>query len=138
MISPYQILLPKQLLDNFLHALLGHNAIIPRITKMIEEARQKYYYPCITKYLERGSQDVKCTFKTNASILSSSKLNYSMVLNGTCITVHRQANLLLFVESGTRKLRKLVESWTKFLFDFKRVLDSTTVLGLGSTPILLL
>ena len=36
------------------------------------------------------------------------------------ITVHRQAILLLFVESGTRKLRKLVESRTKFLFDVKR------------------
>ena len=40
------------------------------------------------------------------------------------ITVHRQAILLLFVESGTRKLRKVVESRTKFLFDVKRVLDN--------------
>ena len=45
--------------------------------------------------------------------------------------------LLLFVESGTRKLRKVVESRTKFLFDVKRVLDSTTVRVLDSTPILL-
>ena len=45
---------------------------------------------------------------------------------------------LLFVESGTRKLRKVVESWTKFLFDVKRFLDSTTVPVLDSTPILLL
>ena len=41
------------------------------------------------------------------------------------ITVHRQAILLLFVESGTRKLRKVVESRTKFAFDVERVLDST-------------
>ena len=44
------------------------------------------------------------------------------------ITVHRQAILLLFVESGTRKLRKVVESRTKFPFDVERVLDFTTVL----------
>ena len=44
----------------------------------------------------------------------------------------------VFVESGTRKLRKVVESSTKFLFDVKRVLDFTTVLVLDSTPILLL
>ena len=45
---------------------------------------------------------------------------------------------LIFVESGTRKLRKVVESRTKFLFDVKRFLDSTTVLVLDSTPTLLL
>ena len=42
-------------------------------------------------------------------------------------TVHRQAILLFFVESGTRKVRKVVESRTKFLFDNNRVLESTTV-----------
>ena len=51
LISHYQILLPKQLLDEFLHALHGHNANHPGITKMIQEARQKYYYPCIAKYI---------------------------------------------------------------------------------------
>ena len=46
------------------------------------------------------------------------------------ITVQKQAILLLVViESGTRKLRKVVESRTKFLFDVKRVLDSTTFLN---------
>ena len=49
MISHYQILLPIQLLDEFLHAFYGHNAYHPGITKMIQEARQKYYYPCIAK-----------------------------------------------------------------------------------------
>ena len=44
----------------------------------------------------------------------------------------------VFVEPGTRKLRKVVESRTKYLFDVKRILDSTTVLVLDSTPILLL
>ena len=51
MISHYQILLPRQLLDEFLHALHGHNANHPGITKMIQEARQKYYYPCIAKHI---------------------------------------------------------------------------------------
>ena len=51
MISHYQILLPKQLLEEFLHALHGHNANHPGITKMIQEARQKCYYPCIAKYI---------------------------------------------------------------------------------------
>ena len=53
------------------------------------------------------------------------------------ITVHRQAILLLVVESESRKLRN-VESRTKFPFDVERDLDSTTVLVLDSTPILLL
>ena len=54
------------------------------------------------------------------------------------ITVHRQAILLLVVESGTRKLRKVVESRTKFPFDVGHVMDSTKVLVLDSTPKLLL
>ena len=40
-ISHYQMLLPTQLLDEFLLALHGHNANHPGITKMIQEARQK-------------------------------------------------------------------------------------------------
>ena len=48
------------------------------------------------------------------------------------------SNFAVFVESGTRKLRKVVESKTKFTFDVERVLDSTTVLVLDSTPTLLL
>ena len=54
------------------------------------------------------------------------------------ITVHRQAILLLFVGSGRRKLRKVVESSTNIPFDVERVLDSTTVPVLDSTSILLL
>ena len=50
-ISHYQILLPKQLLDELLHALRGHNANHPGITKMIQEPRLKFYYPCIAKYI---------------------------------------------------------------------------------------
>ena len=51
MITHYQILLPKQLLDEFLHGLYDHNANHPGKPKMIQEARQKYYYPCIAKYI---------------------------------------------------------------------------------------
>ena len=40
MISHYHFLLPKQLLDEFLHALNGHNANHLGIAKMIREARQ--------------------------------------------------------------------------------------------------
>ena len=51
MISRYQILLSQQLLDEFLHALNEHNANHSGITKMIQEARQKYYYPCLAKHI---------------------------------------------------------------------------------------
>ena len=42
-ISHYQILLPIQLLEEFLQVLHGHNSNHPGITKMIQEARQKFY-----------------------------------------------------------------------------------------------
>ena len=57
-ISHYQILLPKQLLEEFLQALHGHNANHPGKTEMIQEARQKYYYTCLAKYIKNWVQ--KC------------------------------------------------------------------------------
>ena len=59
MISHYQMLLPKQLLNEFLHALHGQNANHQGITKKIKEARQKYYYPCLAKYIRNWV--IKCT-----------------------------------------------------------------------------
>ena len=56
-ISHYQILVPKQLLEEFLQALHGHNANHPGITKMIQEARQKYYYPCLAKHIKNWVQN---------------------------------------------------------------------------------
>ena len=52
-LSHYQILLPKQLLEKFLYALHGHNSNHPGITKKIQESRQKFYYPCIAKYIKK-------------------------------------------------------------------------------------
>ena len=77
-ISHYQILLPKQLLDEFLHALHGHNANHPGITKMIQEARQKYYYPCMAKYIRTWA--TKCQMciqnkRINNDLLKTELLN---------------------------------------------------------------
>ena len=52
-VSHFQTLLPIQLLDEFLLALHGHNSNHPGITKMIQEAKQKYYYPCIANYIKK-------------------------------------------------------------------------------------
>ena len=68
-ISHYQILLPKQLLEEFLQALHGHNANHPGITKMIQEAQQKYYCPCLAKHIKIGYKTAKCAFKTKESII---------------------------------------------------------------------
>ena len=53
----YQILLPKQLLEDFLKAFDGNDANHPGITKMIQEARQNYYYPCLAKYNKNWVQN---------------------------------------------------------------------------------
>ena len=78
MISHYQILLPQQLLDEFLHALHGHTTNHSGITKMIQEARQKYYYPCIAKYIR--TWDTKCQMciqskRINNDLLKTELLN---------------------------------------------------------------
>ena len=62
----------------------------------------------------------------STTILSTGASYLEMTLNDSSHYSAQASFLLLFVESGTRKLRKVVESRTKFLFDVKRVLDSTT------------
>ena len=57
--SHYQSILPIQLLDELLQALHGHNSNHPGITKMIQESRQKYYYPCLAFFIWRFLFNVK-------------------------------------------------------------------------------
>ena len=77
-ISHYQILLPIQLLDEFLQALHCHNSNHPGITKMIQEARQKYYYPCIAKYIKKWVNNCQICIQTkriNNDLLRTELLN---------------------------------------------------------------
>ena len=77
-ISHYQILLPKQLLEEFLQSLHGHNANHPGITKMIQEARQKYYYPCLAKHIKNWVQNCQMCIQNkriNNDLLKTELLN---------------------------------------------------------------
>ena len=49
----HQILLPKHLLTELLHALQGTAQKPPGISKMLQEIRQKNYYPGIAKHVRR-------------------------------------------------------------------------------------
>ena len=84
-ISHYQILLPIQLLDEFLQALHGHNSNHPRITKMIQEARQKYYYHVWQNTSKNGSVIAKFASKRNASTMISLGQNFLTVRNGISV-----------------------------------------------------
>ena len=55
-ISHFQIILQKQLPDEFSEALHGHNAYHAAITKIIQEAHPKYFYPCLAKYIKNWVQ----------------------------------------------------------------------------------
>ena len=78
MISHYQILLPIQLLEELLQALHGQNSNHPGITKMIQEARQKYYYPCMAKYIKKWVSNCQVCIQTkriNNDLLRTELLN---------------------------------------------------------------
>ena len=78
MISHYQILLPIQLLEELLQALHGHNSNHPGITKMIQETRQKYYYPCMAKYIKKWVSNCQICIQTkriNNDLLRTELLN---------------------------------------------------------------
>ena len=88
---------------------------------LTQKIKQPVFFTCSLAQLvpnEEAEAKVHCTTFWNVWVKLS---------NANTFTVHRQAILLLFVESRT-----------KFLFDVKCALDSTTVLVLDSTPILLL
>ena len=77
-VSHYQILLPIQLLDEFLQALHGHNSNHTGITEMIQEARLKYYYPCIAKYIKKWVSNCQIciqTKRTNNDLLRTELFN---------------------------------------------------------------
>ena len=50
----HQILLPKHLLRELLQALHGTAHKLPGISKMLQEIRQKYYYPGVAKHVKNG------------------------------------------------------------------------------------
>ena len=52
-IKYHQILLPKHLLKELLQAIHGTAHRHPGISKMLQEIRQKYYYPSIAKYVKK-------------------------------------------------------------------------------------
>ena len=62
--SHYQLLLPTQLLEELLRALHGHNSNHPGITKMIQEVRQKYYYPFIAKHIKKWVSNCQTFIQT--------------------------------------------------------------------------
>ena len=53
-IKYHQILLPKHLLKELLSALQGTAHKHPGISKMLQEIRQKYYYPGLAKHVKSG------------------------------------------------------------------------------------
>ena len=64
--SHYQVLLPAQLLEELLQVLHSHNSNHPGITKMIHEFRQKKYFPCIAKYIEKRVSNCQTWIQTKS------------------------------------------------------------------------
>ena len=56
-ISHLQVLLPGQLLQVLLQSLPGTSGKYPGISKLMQEIRQKYYFPSITTYVRNWARD---------------------------------------------------------------------------------
>ena len=107
-ISHYQILLPIQLLEEFLQALHGHNSNHPGITKMVQEARQKYYYPCMPKYIKNVSVTAKFVFKQNALTRISSEPNSLIAQNG--ISAQKTFSKWIFCQTSPQAEAMIISS----------------------------
>ena len=64
-VSHLQVLLPEQLLKVLLQSLHGTAAKHPGISKMMQDIRQKYYFPSIATYVRNWVRDCKYAFNTN-------------------------------------------------------------------------
>ena len=62
----HQILLPKHLLKELLYALHGTAHKHPGKSKMLQEIRQKYYYPGIAKHVKKWVEGCEICAKGNA------------------------------------------------------------------------
>ena len=65
-VSHLQVLLPGQLLKVLLQSLHGLAGKHPGFSKMMQEIRQKYYFPSIATYVKTGFVTSKYAFKINA------------------------------------------------------------------------
>ena len=61
-----RVLLHGQLLKVLLQSLHGTAGKHPGISKMMQEIRQKYYFPSIATYVRNCVRDCEITFKINA------------------------------------------------------------------------
>ena len=80
--SHYQILLPAQLLEEFLQAMHGQNSNHPGITKMKQEARQKYYNPCMAKYIKKWVNNCQTCIQTKRINNDLLRTELLIALNG--------------------------------------------------------
>ena len=62
-IKYHQILLPKHLVQELLQAIHGTAHRHPGISKMLQEIRQKYYYPGLAKHVKKWVEGCKTCSK---------------------------------------------------------------------------
>ena len=121
MISHYQIFLPQQLLDEFLHALHGQNANHPEITKMLQQARQKYYYQCIAKYIRTWV--TKCQIciqnkRINNDLLKTEILNCAEWDLGPEDILQMDILPNLPPSGGYDNITKAIDEFSRYLFAY--------------------
>ena len=79
-IKYHQILLPKQLVKKLIQGIHGTAHRHPGISKMLQEIRQKYYYPAIAKYVKKWVEGCKTCAKNKSvpnTVITPELLNLS-------------------------------------------------------------
>ena len=79
----HQILLPQHLLQELLQSLHETAHKHPGISKMLQEIRQRYYYPRMAKYVRKWVEGCEQCARDQRALTQELRLNCSTCRNGT-------------------------------------------------------
>ena len=116
-----QVLLPKQLVDSFIEAHHGSHDKHPGITKVIQQCREKYYYPGLAaKIAKHINQCMKCmqTKRTDNRLLTPPMIDTSKLALGPEDAL--QMDIVPFDEpsNGFTAIVTAMDIFSRYLFTY--------------------
>ena len=116
-----QVLLPEQLVDSFIEAHHGSHDKHPGITKVIQQCREKYYYPGLAaKIAKHINQCMKCmrTKRTDNRLLSPPMIDTSKLALGPEDAL--QMDIVPFDEpsNGFTAIVTAMDIFSRYLFTY--------------------
>ena len=109
----HHILLPQHLIQELLQSLLGTAHKHPGIPKMLQEIRQRYYYPSMAKHVKQWVEGCEQCSRDK-------RLNYLTCQNGTLDlkTLCKSTYYRIFPQVEDTKMLTAIDDFSRYLFAY--------------------